>query len=143
MKFEIWNDCGYVFAVVVAENPISKKAQSFLAQHIRSVEQLEIFLALAKEPHRSMTVAQVFKQIQSSERSISAGLQEFARKGLAIGDENGRFCLCEKPESLIEVARELQGLYRERRVTIIEQIYAKATSPIESFAEAFKLRKDQ
>jgi predicted transcriptional regulator len=126
----------------VAENPISKKAQSFIAQYIRSVEQLEIFLTLAKEPRKPLSVSQIFKQIQSSENSIADGLRRFVEEGLAVAEENSRFRIPEKPTWLMEVAAELQSLYRERRVTIIEMIYTKPAGPIESFAEAFRIRKE-
>ena len=45
-----------------------------------------------------------------------------------------------------ERAAALDGLalaYKERRVTVIESIFTKPPSPIQGFADAFRIRKEQ
>jgi len=106
------------------------------------VEQLEIFLALGSEPQRFWSVHDIFQKIQSSEKSISDCLDFFCRSGLATADAERRFQLTTRSD-LVKLAAELQKIYRERRVTVIETIYKKPPGPIQSFADAFKFRKDK
>lgn len=125
----------------MAANAISQKAQSFLAQHIQSVEQLEIFLALGTEPERFLSAREIFQRIQSSEKSISTCLEHFSQTGLAVADDHGGYRLADQSD-LLELVAELKQAYRERRVTVIEMIYKGPSDQIQSFADAFRIRKD-
>jgi len=127
----------------VALNPITQEAQQFIAQHIQSVEQLEIFLTLGNGGDRSWSVDEVFRKIQSNEKSISDCLGYFLKESVAILEKEGRYRLSDKSLNLVPIASELQKAYRERQVTIIEMIYKKPPRQIQSFADAFKLRKDK
>jgi len=127
----------------VALNPITQEAQQFIAQHIQSVEQLEIFLTLGNGGDRSWSVDEVFRKIQSNAKSISDCLGYFLKESVAILEKEGRYRLSDKSLNLVPIASELQKAYRERQVTIIEMIYKKPPRQIQSFADAFKLRKDK
>ena len=130
----------YYFGLV-ALNPITQEAQEFIAQHVQSVEQLEIFLTLG-DGNRSWSVDEVFRKIQSNENSIAECLGYFAREEVAILEKEGRYRLSGKSPNLVLINAELQKAYRERQVTIIEMIYKKPRQ-IQSFADAFRLRKDK
>jgi predicted transcriptional regulator len=127
----------------VALSPITQEAQQFIAQYIQSVGQLEIFLTLGDGGDRSWSVDEVFRKIQSNEKSISDCLENFLREGVAILEKEGRYRLSDKSPNLVAIASELQKAYRERQVTIIEMIYKKPPRQIQSFADAFRLRKDK
>jgi hypothetical protein len=127
----------------VALNPITEEAQQFIAQHVQSIEQLEIFLTLGNGEDRSWSVDEVFRKIQSNEKSISDCLGYFLKQGVAILEKEGRYKISREPSNLVPIASELQKAYRERQVTIIEMIYKKPPRQIQSFADAFRLRKDK
>lgn len=127
----------------MALSPITQEAQQFIAQYIQSVGQLEIFLTLGDGGDRSWSVDEVFRKIQSNEKSISDCLENFLREGVAILEKEGRYRLSDKSPNLVAIASELQKAYRERQVTIIEMIYKKPPRQIQSFADAFRLRKDK
>jgi GTP-binding protein EngB required for normal cell division len=128
---------------IVALNPITQKAQQFIAQYIQSIEQLEIFLTLGNGGDRSWSVEEVFRKIQSNEKSISDCLRYFVKEGLAVLEKEDQYRISRESPNLVAIASELQKAYRERQVTIIEMIYKKPPSQIQNFADAFRLRKDK
>jgi hypothetical protein len=65
------------------------------------------------------------------------------KQGIAILEKEGRYRISREPSNLVPIASELQKAYRERPVTIIEMIYKKPPRQIQSFADAFRLRKDK
>jgi hypothetical protein len=126
----------------MAGNAISPEVQQFVARYIRSVEQLVILLVLHGARERLWTAQEVFRQIQSSEKSVTDGLEFFMREGLVQQDAGGKFQL--KPDAAEgDAVPELARAYRERRVAIIELIYTKPAGGVQSFADAFRFKKKE
>jgi hypothetical protein len=116
--------------------------ERFLAQHIDTLEQLEILLLLRSQRTRNFQAAEVTAELRLGPESAPARLADMTARGFlaASGDppryrydpENG------ETERLIdEVARS----YAERRVTVITRIFSPRTDAARSFADAFKLRR--
>lgn len=124
------------------EKPISPQLRQFLANHIKSVEQLEILCLLGEEPSRSWSVAETYRCILSTEKSVQEGLQHFVAHNLFASEPEGRFRFAPKASDLNAAARDLIKTYRERRVAIIEMIYRNPTESARHFADAFRLRKE-
>lgn len=129
--------------VAVADDSITKEMRQFLAQHIHSVEQLEIFLVLGEDSSRSWSVREIFQKIQSSEKSIGHCLERFLKESLVTAEGEGQYRLSEKTLPLIRMAVELKEAYRQRHLKVIEVIYPPPLDSVRKFAAAFKLRKDQ
>lgn len=124
------------------ENALTREAQQWFAQHIHSVEQLEIFLAVSEDKHRAWTAPEIFRKVQSNENSILRCLQYFATQGVVIVESEGRYRIADNA-GLLQIASEFARAYRERYVAVIELIYKPPTRQIQDFADAFKLRKDK
>ncbi len=120
--------------------PLPSDLQEFIGRYIRSVEQLEILCLFVAEPNRGWTVAEIFRQIQSSERSVAECLQEFVRCELLNRDTEGRYYF-PREAGASALALELYRCYRERRVTVVETIYRKPAAPAQDFSDAFLFRK--
>jgi hypothetical protein len=125
----------------VPDNPISTELQQFIARHIHSVEQIEILCVLSANTVKLWSVAEVFRQIQSSEASVLACLEEFREAALLKAEEGG-YRFAPASAELANCISELIKAYHERRVTIIELIYKKPDT-IQHFADAFRLRKEK
>jgi DNA-binding IclR family transcriptional regulator len=117
--------------------------RKFIAQYLRTVEQVEILCILSSRPTRGWTVAEVFRPIQSSEKSVTDCLENFRENDLMALEPDGRYRLAPKTLELAEFVSELAAAYRERRVAVIETIHGKSTDTIQDFANAFKLRKEK
>jgi hypothetical protein len=126
----------------VSESPMSPEAQQLIAQCIPTIEQLEVFLTLAKNPAEAWSVGDIFRKVQSNENSISRCLESLVRNGLAIALPEGRFKLADDAK-VQTIAAELAQAYRERYVAVIGMIYGKPDRQIQSFANAFKFRKEK
>ena len=113
-----------------------------ITAYISSVEQLELLCLLGEKAHRSWTAAQVLQIIQSSEKSIAECLERYRRAGLLQAEHDGSFRFLPTDSSLAQTVAALVKTYRERRVSVIEYIYNKAADPIQDFADAFRLRKE-
>lgn len=118
----------------------SETVLRFIDRHIETVEHLEILLLLS-EQNQDWKVSEIFQKIQSSEASVLQRLQQLTAAGLLV-NSGPAYRFEPREESLREVVKELAELYHERRVRVIEAIYARKSDAVQTFAEAFKFRKN-
>lgn len=118
--------------------------RQLLARHIRSVEQLEVLLLLHGEPNRSWSAADVYAVIRSSESSIAQRLEAFTTQGF-LAQEKGppqTYRFAPQADDLRAGVEATAAAYRTWRIRVVEAIFAPPSDPVQSFADAFKLRKD-
>jgi hypothetical protein len=118
----------------------------FIRRHIRSVEQLEILLLLFAHPERTWTAEAVFAEVRSNLDSVARRMDEMSAEGLLEADASAAVRTYRYHPATAELAKgveDLSTLYRERRVTVIEHIFAEPPSPIQGFADSFRIRKDE
>lgn len=116
-----------------------------IAEHIDSVEQLEILLLLHQHPERSWTAESVARELRVSPMSAGDRLKDMARAAILSkvkGTEAEYRYTPENPQ-LGEAVSGLATAYSERRVTVINLIFSKPVDKIRTFADAFRLRKDE
>jgi hypothetical protein len=114
----------------------------FLQGHIPAVEAAELLLVFMGDPGRAWTPADALRALGPgiSEADASRYLAAF-RDQLLVATEGGGFLYQPASADLDAYARTLQRLYRERPVTLIRVIYGLRDRKIQSFAEAFRLRR--
>jgi hypothetical protein len=126
----------------VSDADISIEVLELISEHITSMEQLEVLLLLANNPERNWPVDAVFAEIQSSITSVIFRLRELTEKGFLNEPENLVFRYSPKSEKIHDTIRALAAVYKERRIKVIELIYRKQIDKVQSFADAFRIRKD-
>ena len=112
----------------------------FILAHIKSVWALELLLLLRSDPGRHWQPAALVRELRASTSLVQDNLSLFERGGLAVQEDSGwRFA----PASahLADLAGRLAEAYRERPMATIALI--SRTSPVQSLADAFKLKKDE
>lgn len=127
-----------------AENAV----RAFVAERVQSVAQLELILLLAREPKRAWGEEEAARQFGLSPDMTGQLFGELCHQGLAALVEEATSVEAEKryhyaprtPEDDRRV-QQLADVYRERRVTVIQWIYGPPIDKLQSFADAFKLRK--
>lgn len=123
---------------------LSSQTADFIRTYIESLEELEILLLLFQGRDRGWTVEAVYDGIRSNPASIRQRLKRLVEKGIVEmrnpGEEQFSYKLG-SPE-LNAAVEGLAAAYKERRVTVVESIFAKSPSPIQGFADAFRIRKD-
>jgi hypothetical protein len=117
----------------------------FIAEHLGSIAQLELLLLLAADAEKKWTAEEAAKALYISPEATLGFLEGMRSQGLLQGSSDSpvsyRFAPA-KPESE-RLARDLASFYKERRLTIINLIYASPVQKLQSFADAFRIRKDQ
>ena len=116
--------------------------RQFLARYIRSVEQLEVLLLVQDQPNRSWSAGDVYSIIRSSEASIAARLQAFAKEGFLAQESDGRYRFAPQNSDLRAAVEQTASAYKTWRIRVVEAIFAPPSDPVQSFADAFRLRKD-
>lgn len=116
----------------------------FINEHVKSIAQLEALLLLASRPADALTAEQLARELYISGDVMGQLLGEWRQLGLLQASEDAtptyRFAPAEA--SNVELIKQLAELYAARRVTIVTLIYTQPPGRAQSFADAFKLRKD-
>jgi hypothetical protein len=117
--------------------------RQFIAHQIESVAQLEILLLLRRDPQRLWNADELARQLYISEQMCRVMLEDLVRRRYLVRDvatKSVRFESADmEADALLGV---LDDLYRERRVAIISEIHSNPISKVQTFADAFRLRKD-
>jgi hypothetical protein len=126
------------------DEPLPGSVQDFIAQYVVSLEQLEILLLLSEAHERWFGPEDVFRIIRSNPSSIAHRLAGLRDDGLLAAEgEPARFRFAPKSETLRAAVVALRQCYHDRRVRIIEAIFRPRPDPAQSFADAFKIKKEK
>jgi len=127
----------------MSQPEIPPNVAAFIAEHVRSVVELEGLLLLVHDVARPWTAAELAQTLRVDSRWIEQELFDLARRGLVTVREGApakyKFASGSPLEATV---RELEVIYGVRRVSVIALIYSKPVDPIQSFADAFRLRKE-
>ncbi|APR86408.1 Hypothetical protein A7982_11757 [Minicystis rosea] len=121
------------------DSDIPDSVRRFLRSHIDSVEQLEVLLLLRSASSHEWSVEEVNRALKSSETSIRDRLAVLVRHGfLTTREEGGHRLHRYQPAGAMETAAidGLAAAYRERRLAVIDLIYAKPGSETAHFTDA-------
>jgi hypothetical protein len=130
----------------VAEEGLSASIVQFIEQYVRSVEQLEIILLLARNPEQEFSIQAVYQVIMSTRDSVQGWLDEMVSTNLAVCNAGppATYKFATANAALLESAQWLGSSYKAYPVRVIEAIYRPRkpqTDPAQGFADAFRLRK--
>ena len=123
---------------------LPESLRRFIEFCIPTFEAAEILLLLAARTERGWNKDEILAEIRPSVVSVSA-VQEylaiFKLRGI-LTEKDGYFYFSPSSPELSEGVGALREAYNHRPVTLISTIYRLADRRIQSFADAFKLRKD-
>lgn len=122
---------------------IDDKVRAFVVEHVSSVAQLELLLLLRSEPSKSWTAANAAREFGLSVEMTGPMLVGLCRSGLTSASTGAEpeYNYAPKTPALANLVEQLALVYQERRVRLIELIYASPEDRLRSFADAFDLRK--
>jgi hypothetical protein len=128
----------------MSEKVFSEELEKFIAAEINSLEQLEILLLLSGNPHKWWSAKSVYEVVKSSIQSVQDRLEEMVARGILRKetDNEVRFQFGPRDEAVWRITTELRDAYKERSVKVVQAIYSKPPDPVQEFARAFRLRKD-
>lgn len=117
---------------------IPPDVKRFIADHIPSVERLEILLLLVDGRKHAWTAHDMEDQIRSSVESVTKNLQALVSAKLVASDINGGRTFRYRPGTaeIEATVTELALAYRTRRVAVTELIYANRGAT--NFSDSFR-----
>jgi hypothetical protein len=121
----------------------SPEVARFIAEHIDSAEQLEILLLLQRDPDKQWTALDVSQAIYTVPASATMRLESLVAGGFVVstGGADPRYRYSPGTEQLRAQVEMLAAAYRADRVSVIKLIFSRPPDPVQSFADAFRLRK--
>lgn len=123
---------------------LPEEMRRFIAHHIESVEQLEILLLLHGQPGRDWSAEAVARELRIASESAGERMEDMVNDGLLKRRTGSPAEYRYAPDNmgLDDAVRSLEAAYTKRRVTVINLIYSKPIDKIRTFADAFRIRKD-
>ena len=118
---------------------------AFLQGAVPSVDAAELLLALARDPQRTWLPGELARSLQPhstvSDADTQRYLEQFQEEGLVAAAPDGRRHYRPASETHAAHVDMLALAYKERPVTLFRVIYALRDLKIQSFADAFKLKR--
>ncbi len=118
--------------------------RSFIRDHISDVDAVELLLLLARNSERSYDIPTLTRELRPSvvpEPAMRKELAGFHGRGLLTETKEGAFRYAPVSSELDGIVRALAKVYNERPVTLVRTIYALKDEKIQSFADAFRIKK--
>jgi hypothetical protein len=118
----------------------------FLQVFIKSVWALDLLRLIKSTPTRAWTIPDLTAELRGSVPLVEGILDGFTRAGLAVEDPPGHYRYAASV-ALDHLIAELLVLYSQRPVAVISVIAQlsperTSTAKIQSFVDAFRLKKD-
>jgi|SRR5687768_1065473 len=122
------------------ESGLSADVEQFIAEYIRTIEHLEVVLAVASAPQGHASVSEVFSKVRSSEASVRERLDELADEAV-LTREGDRYRVSSKNPALSNTITDLGRAYKERSIRVIQTIYSDRRRAMRELSDAFRIRR--
>lgn len=115
----------------------------FVSESFRSIWPLELLVLLSQAPQRPWKIDDLVRELRASMALVSDSLQalEAARLVSSVHDDTYRIDPISAEHA--EIVRELIQLYSRKPRAVIRALYSEPTDRMQTFANAFRLRKDK
>lgn len=121
----------------MAHSDLPKNVRQLIVRHIDSVQQVEILALLRSAPDRDWSVAEISRSLHIAPAASQTWLDAFAAARLVRRTDAGY-----RHGNHAAAADQLVDWYSRRRSAVVESIYSKPSTAIQSFSDAFRLRRD-
>lgn len=121
--------------------PLVPEVRRLIRERVENLDQLEILMLLYQSRDRAWTVGEISAALAVHTGRASAGLSALRRHGLVAESEGPSFRFSPESPELADDVKLLLNAYNTQPVTLVRAVYEARA--INSFAEAFRLRKPQ
>jgi hypothetical protein len=116
--------------------------RQFIERNIESLAQLELLLLLHNDKSRLWDAAELSKLMGFSTAMTTGLLRDLTSRGFAmVTGEKYRYGVADSATE--HSIATLSETYRTRRVAVTTEIYSRPNKQLKSFADAFRVRKEQ
>ena len=117
--------------------------KQFIAQQVESLAQLEALLILREDAQTPWKSAELCRRLYISPDMCEGILVDLIRRGFAERTAEGAVQYRAPSSDADRLLVDLAAIYQERRVAVITEIYSKPVNKVQTFADAFRLRKEE
>lgn len=128
------------------ERRLPDEVARFIADHITSVEQLEILILLRGAPEEEWSARAIAEKLRTSEQSVGRRLADLAASGLLASRPDTTqlvYRYAPASDSLRDGVTSLASAYTELRYKVLESIFSNPISNLHVYADGFRFRKDR
>lgn len=119
--------------------------EEFVSQQIESLAQLETLLLMRQDPARRWDCAELSRALYITTDMCAGLVGELVQRGFVVKVADGEDQFQYRPANprFDQLLGELAVIYQQRRVAVITQIYSKPQKKVQTFADAFRLRREE
>ena len=127
----------------MSNSGIPEEVRTFIRQHVSSIEQLEILLHLYETSPTRKSASEIAEKLYLSPESTARTLTSFRDKKIVSATQGmpELYCVDSRTSDVGRSIEQLAKMYRERRVSVINEIFSNPISTIQTFADAFIIGK--
>ena len=121
---------------------LPREVTDLLLRHVESMEQAEVLLTLSRKTG-AVRASEIAAELKIPESNAVTALEHFVQCNLAARGKTAPSTYTFTPgnTALAQAVQALDTAYHTRPVTLVKAIYARPSSAVQSFADAFRLRK--
>ena len=126
----------------MVEGGIPPEVQRFIAESIEAADQLDILLLLYRNPGRAYTALEVSQAVFTVASVATLRLEALVGRGLLISTRTADPAYRYEPgtEELARRVDKLAAVYQANRVGVIQLLFARPPDPMQTFADAFRIK---
>lgn len=121
---------------------LSPEVAEFLRSSVKSVWALEALLFLRRRAERAWTMDALVGELRSSHMVVAELLTCFVTVGLVRDEGEAGYRYAPANAVLDHAVAQVEKAYAERPMAVTKAILSAPNDKIQSFADAFRLRKD-
>jgi hypothetical protein len=125
----------------VTDPDIPEDVQQMIQRHLATMDHVELLMLLRGSREDSFTPQRLSERMRKPPAMVQQCLDDLSRGGLAAQLSNGTYRYAAREENLDRTAEAVVRLYNERPVTLVRLLYERPPTAVNTFADAFKLRK--
>lgn len=118
-------------------------ATAFARTAIGSVSALELLILLRHERHRRYRVAELVRELRSSELAIGQALDHLIKSGLVAGTPDGGYHYQQGSASLDAICERVEAVYARKPVSLIRALLDAPEEKLRQLADAFRIAPKQ
>lgn len=128
---------------MAGQRGIPRNVRTLITDHLTSVAQLEILLLLHGEPDRQFQAGEVAERLRIDPGWAADELRGLQESGLLANDpDSGGFQFRPITPEQADAVEGLAKAFSTHRVSVITLLFSTPSEGIGSFADAFKIRRD-
>jgi predicted transcriptional regulator len=121
---------------------IPEHVLTFIRSSIKSVWALDLLILIRRARVRSWTLDALAQELRGNRTLVNDVLSALMKAGVIQADTEGSYRYWPATPDLDALVEQLDRLYAERPVALIKEIVSAPNEKIQSFADAFKIKKE-